>query len=97
MHLQFVWFSSVFHLEALNIRAAVYLRAPLCVFAQVCDLLDLLGGSQEPLQPSSSVGGSASAPLTAAPTSAGGDLLDLLGGFEPTPLAPGEFCQTQMR
>ncbi|XP_032421675.1 AP-1 complex subunit gamma-like 2 [Xiphophorus hellerii] len=55
---------------------------------QVCDLLDLLGGSQEPLQPSSSVGGSASAQLTAAPASAGGDLLDLLGGFEPTPLAP---------
>ncbi|MED6256771.1 AP-1 complex subunit gamma-1, partial [Ataeniobius toweri] len=55
---------------------------------QVCDLLDLLGGSQEPLQPSSLLGDPALIQPTTALTSAGGDLLDLLGGLEPTPLTP---------
>ncbi|GAA6222387.1 AP-1 complex subunit gamma-1-like [Lates japonicus] len=50
---------------------------------QVCDLLGLLGGSEEPLQPSPAPGLS----LNTAST-AGGDLLDLLGGLEPTPPAP---------
>lgn len=62
----------------------------LSVLSQVCDLLDLLGGSEEILQPSPAVGG------TGAPggppntlSAAGGDLLDLLGGLEPAPLTPG--------
>ncbi|XP_047224329.1 AP-1 complex subunit gamma-like 2 [Girardinichthys multiradiatus] len=55
---------------------------------QVCDLLDLLGGSQELLQPSSLLGDPALTQPTTALTSAGGDLLDLLGGLEPTPLTP---------
>ncbi|XP_015234916.1 PREDICTED: AP-1 complex subunit gamma-1-like [Cyprinodon variegatus] len=54
---------------------------------QVVDLLDLLGGSQEPLAPSSLISITSSAPITAT-GSAGGDLLDLLGGLEPTPLTP---------
>uniref|UniRef100_A0A8D3AUR3 AP-1 complex subunit gamma n=1 Tax=Scophthalmus maximus TaxID=52904 RepID=A0A8D3AUR3_SCOMX len=49
---------------------------------QVCDLLDLLGGSEEPLQPSTALG------LPNSTSTAGGDLLDLLGGLELTPLAP---------
>ncbi|KAM6948393.1 AP-1 complex subunit gamma-like 2 [Aplochiton taeniatus] len=47
---------------------------------QVCDLLDLLGGSGESLQPSP-----AQASLAAGPSSVGGDLLDLLGGLELSP------------
>ncbi|KAM6919363.1 AP-1 complex subunit gamma-like 2 [Lycodopsis pacificus] len=50
---------------------------------QVCDLLDLLGGSEETLQPGPAPGLSINAAGTA-----GGDLLDLLGGLEPAPLAP---------
>uniref|UniRef100_A0A1A8LF73 AP-1 complex subunit gamma n=2 Tax=Nothobranchius pienaari TaxID=704102 RepID=A0A1A8LF73_9TELE len=46
----------------------------------VCDLLDLLSGPQEPLQPSL-----APAQPISSTTSAGGDLLDLLGGLELTP------------
>uniref|UniRef100_A0A1A8PXT9 AP-1 complex subunit gamma n=1 Tax=Nothobranchius rachovii TaxID=451742 RepID=A0A1A8PXT9_9TELE len=46
----------------------------------VCDLLDLLSGPQEPLQPSL-----APAQPISTTTSAGGDLLDLLGGLELTP------------
>ncbi|XP_041805466.1 AP-1 complex subunit gamma-like 2 isoform X2 [Chelmon rostratus] len=55
---------------------------------QVCDLLDLLGGSEETLQPSPAVGGTAAGLTTNTASTAGGDLLDLLGGFEPVPLAP---------
>nr|XP_033506416.1 AP-1 complex subunit gamma-like 2 [Epinephelus lanceolatus] len=56
--------------------------------SQVCDLLDLLGGSEEALQPSPAVAGTAPGlPINTAST-AGGDLLDLLGGLEPTPIAP---------
>ncbi|KAM4604866.1 AP-1 complex subunit gamma-like 2 isoform 2-T2 [Polymixia lowei] len=52
---------------------------------QVCDLLDLLSGSEEP----SPVQGSAAAgPASNTASSASGDLLDLLGGLELTPLAP---------
>ncbi|KAK9539384.1 hypothetical protein VZT92_004494 [Zoarces viviparus] len=51
--------------------------------SQVCDLLDLLGGSEETLQLSPAPGLSINAASTA-----GGDLLDLLGGLEPAPLAP---------
>ncbi|XP_022603793.1 AP-1 complex subunit gamma-1-like [Seriola dumerili] len=55
---------------------------------QVCDLLDLLGGSEEPLQPSPAQSSTAPGlPINTA-SSAGGDLLDLLGGLEPTPTAP---------
>uniref|UniRef100_A0A1A8HI25 AP-1 complex subunit gamma n=2 Tax=Nothobranchius korthausae TaxID=1143690 RepID=A0A1A8HI25_9TELE len=46
----------------------------------VCDLLDLLSGPQEPLQPSL-----APAQPISTTTSAGGDLLDLLGGLGLTP------------
>lgn len=56
---------------------------------QVCDLLDLLGGSEETLQPSSGAGGpTPGLPINTAST-AGGDLLDLLGGLEPAPFASG--------
>ncbi|XP_071347377.1 AP-1 complex subunit gamma-like 2 [Trachinotus anak] len=55
---------------------------------QVCDLLDLLGGSEEPLQPSPAQSSTAAGlPINTA-SAAGGDLLDLLGGLEPTPPAP---------
>ena len=46
----------------------------------MCDLLDLLGGSDEPLQPSMAL------PPPSGPaslSSAGGELLDLLGGLAP--------------
>ncbi|XP_070829382.1 AP-1 complex subunit gamma-like 2 [Chaetodon trifascialis] len=55
---------------------------------QVCDLLDLLGGSEETLQPSPAVGGTAAGLTTNTTSTAGGDLLDLLGGLEPVLLAP---------
>ncbi|TMS09704.1 AP-1 complex subunit gamma-1 [Larimichthys crocea] len=55
---------------------------------QVCDLLDLLGGSEEPLQPSPAVAGTAPGLPANTISQAGGDLLDLLGGLEPAPLAP---------
>ncbi|KAM9718716.1 AP-1 complex subunit gamma-like 2 isoform 1-T2 [Menidia menidia] len=51
---------------------------------QVCDLLDLLGGSEEPLRPAVT-GGSAVLPA-GTPPAAGGALLDLLGGLDPAPL-----------
>ncbi|KAJ8336573.1 hypothetical protein SKAU_G00377930 [Synaphobranchus kaupii] len=59
---------------------------------QVCDLLDLLGGSDEPLQPRPAAPGPAPAgPAPAGPapvsSSTGGDLLDLLGDLDP-PTAP---------
>uniref|UniRef100_A0A1A7X1E6 AP-1 complex subunit gamma n=1 Tax=Iconisemion striatum TaxID=60296 RepID=A0A1A7X1E6_9TELE len=49
----------------------------------VCDLLDLLSGPQEPLQPSP-----APAQPISTTTTAGGDLLDLLGGLEPALPSP---------
>ncbi|KAK1879801.1 AP-1 complex subunit gamma-1 [Dissostichus eleginoides] len=52
---------------------------------QVCDLLGLLGGSEETLQPSPST---ALGLLTNTPSTAGGNLLDLLGDLEPEPLTP---------
>ncbi|XP_028282937.1 AP-1 complex subunit gamma-like 2 isoform X2 [Parambassis ranga] len=52
---------------------------------QVCDLLDLLGGSEEPQQPQLAACSVVPAPPISTST-AGGDLLDLLGGLEPTPL-----------
>lgn len=53
---------------------------------QVCDLLDLLGGSEDPPQPSQ--GSTVHLPISTGST-AGGELLDLLGGLEPTrPSAP---------
>nr|XP_019964027.1 PREDICTED: AP-1 complex subunit gamma-1-like isoform X1 [Paralichthys olivaceus] len=55
---------------------------------QVCDLLDLLGGSEEPLQPSPLQSSTAPGLSINTTSTAGGDLLDLLGGLEPTPLAP---------
>ena len=59
-----------------------------CVSLQVCDLLDLLGGSEE-LQPSPAHGSTAPGLSINTTSTAGGDLLDLLGGLEPTLLAPG--------
>ncbi|XP_032387013.1 AP-1 complex subunit gamma-like 2 isoform X1 [Etheostoma spectabile] len=55
---------------------------------QVCDLLDLLGGSDETLQPSPAVGAPVPGLLINTASIAGGDLLDLLGVLEPAPLAP---------
>uniref|UniRef100_A0A8C1H6M2 AP-1 complex subunit gamma n=2 Tax=Cyprinus carpio TaxID=7962 RepID=A0A8C1H6M2_CYPCA len=46
--------------------------------SQVCDLLDLLDGTDTPLQPSP-------APTSNPTTTSSADLLDLLGGLEPTP------------
>uniref|UniRef100_A0A8C9XYD1 AP-1 complex subunit gamma n=1 Tax=Sander lucioperca TaxID=283035 RepID=A0A8C9XYD1_SANLU len=57
-------------------------------YATVCDLLDLLGGSEETLQPSPAVGAPAPGLLINTASTAGGDLLDLLGVLEPAPLAP---------
>uniref|UniRef100_A0A3P9LXQ4 AP-1 complex subunit gamma n=1 Tax=Oryzias latipes TaxID=8090 RepID=A0A3P9LXQ4_ORYLA len=48
---------------------------------QTYDLLDLLGGASEPLQQSPAA---QTLPIITS-SSAGGDLLDLLGGLEPTP------------
>ncbi|XP_016365451.1 AP-1 complex subunit gamma-1-like [Sinocyclocheilus rhinocerous] len=47
--------------------------------SQVCDLLDLLGGTDTPLQPNP-------APTSTPTTTSSADLLDLLGGLEPTPV-----------
>lgn len=58
-------------------------------FAQVCDLLDLLGDTEEILKPSPAAGGTAPGLPTNAASTVGGDLLDLLGGLEPAPVAPG--------
>ncbi|XP_029309248.1 AP-1 complex subunit gamma-like 2 [Cottoperca gobio] len=55
---------------------------------QVCDLLDLLGGSEETLQPSPATGPAVPGLLINTASTAGGDLLDLLGGLEPALLAP---------
>ncbi|XP_056276601.1 AP-1 complex subunit gamma-like 2 isoform X3 [Pseudoliparis swirei] len=55
---------------------------------QVCNLLDLLGDSEETLQPSPAFGGAAPGPSVNTTSTAGGDLLDLLGGLALTPLAP---------
>uniref|UniRef100_A0A668AL24 AP-1 complex subunit gamma n=1 Tax=Myripristis murdjan TaxID=586833 RepID=A0A668AL24_9TELE len=54
-----------------------------CGLLKVCDLLDLLGGSEEPPQPGPILGSTAPGPASTA----GGDLLDLLGGLE-TPETP---------
>ncbi|XP_047445308.1 AP-1 complex subunit gamma-like 2 [Mugil cephalus] len=55
---------------------------------QVCDLLDLLGSSEEPLQPGPALGSTEPILPVSTAGSAGGDLLDLLGGLEPAPLTP---------
>ncbi|KAM9845124.1 AP-1 complex subunit gamma-like 2 [Aulostomus maculatus] len=56
---------------------------------QVCDLLDLLGGSEEALQQTPVQSGTAlGLPVTTTGPAAGGDLLDLLGGLDLTPQAP---------
>lgn len=55
---------------------------------QVCDLLDLLSGTDEPLQPVSVTGSSATSQSNSSASTAGGDLLDLLGGLDPAPLTP---------
>lgn len=55
---------------------------------QVCDLLDLLGGSEQPLQPSPALGSTAPPMPVSTANTVGGDLLDLLGGLEPTPITP---------
>lgn len=52
--------------------------------AQVCDLLDLLGGAEEPAQTRPSVPAPVGPPSVIG--SAGGDLLDLLGGLDPPPV-----------
>ncbi|RVE61647.1 hypothetical protein OJAV_G00172610 [Oryzias javanicus] len=51
---------------------------------QTYDLLDLLGGSSEPLQ---QIPAAQTLPISTS-GSAGGDLLDLLGGLEPSPITP---------
>ena len=57
-----------------------------CV-VKVCDLLDLLSGPDEPSLPGSTLGpgGAPLGPAGLMSGSAGGDLLDLLGGLELTP------------
>lgn len=71
-----------------NVQSAG-LSPPLCGVSQVCDLLDLLGGSEQPLQPSPALGSAAPPIPVSTPNTVGGDLLDLLGGLEPTPITPG--------
>lgn len=56
---------------------------------QVCDLLDLLGDSEEALKPSSAAGPSVPGVTANMTVTAGSDLLDLLGGMDPVPLSPG--------
>uniref|UniRef100_A0A672HRH1 AP-1 complex subunit gamma n=1 Tax=Salarias fasciatus TaxID=181472 RepID=A0A672HRH1_SALFA len=53
----------------------------------VCDLLDLLSSTEEPLQPPSTGGGGGPPQSSGSAGAAGGDLLDLLGGLDPIPLA----------
>ncbi|XP_068196711.1 AP-1 complex subunit gamma-like 2 isoform X2 [Antennarius striatus] len=70
-----------------RVQQGELLPAPQPPASKASDLLDLLGGSEEILQPSPmAVGGG----LTHAPptNAVGGDLLDLLGGFDPAPAAP---------
>ncbi|XP_077413296.1 AP-1 complex subunit gamma-like 2 isoform X2 [Vanacampus margaritifer] len=55
---------------------------------QVCDLLDLLGDSKESVQAGPAQGGTVPVQPINTAKPVGGDLLDLLGGFEPTPPAP---------
>uniref|UniRef100_A0A674N238 AP-1 complex subunit gamma n=1 Tax=Takifugu rubripes TaxID=31033 RepID=A0A674N238_TAKRU len=55
---------------------------------QVCDLLDLLGDSGENQQASLVGAVPAAALVSSTATTAGGDLLDLLGGLEPPPTTP---------
>ncbi|KAI5103905.1 AP-1 complex subunit gamma-like 2, partial [Silurus meridionalis] len=50
--------------------------------AQVCDLLDLLGGTDTPVQDSN---GNVNTMASFTSSSVSGSLLDLLGGLEPTP------------
>uniref|UniRef100_A0A673AFC5 AP-1 complex subunit gamma n=1 Tax=Sphaeramia orbicularis TaxID=375764 RepID=A0A673AFC5_9TELE len=57
---------------------------------EVCDLLDLLGGSEEPLKPTSAQSGPAPGQPINTSNSSGGDLLDLLGGLEPVAFTPGQ-------
>ncbi|KAK0149037.1 AP-1 complex subunit gamma-1 [Merluccius polli] len=57
--------------------------ASLCGVGKVCDLLDLLSGPDEPSLPGTTLG-----PASSMTGSAGGDLLDLLGGLELTPTLP---------
>uniref|UniRef100_A0A669CSJ2 AP-1 complex subunit gamma n=1 Tax=Oreochromis niloticus TaxID=8128 RepID=A0A669CSJ2_ORENI len=71
-----------------NVQSAG-LSPPLCGVSQVCDLLDLLGGSEQPLQPSPALGSTAPPMPVSTANTVGGDLLDLLGGLEPTPITPG--------
>uniref|UniRef100_I3KEK9 AP-1 complex subunit gamma n=1 Tax=Oreochromis niloticus TaxID=8128 RepID=I3KEK9_ORENI len=68
-----------------NVQSAG-LSPPLCGVSQVCDLLDLLGGSEQPLQPSPALGSTAPPMPVSTANTVGGDLLDLLGGLEPTPI-----------
>lgn len=56
---------------------------------QVCDLLDLLGGADEALKPSSAAGHPAPGESANTTVTAGSDLLDLLGGMDPVTLSPG--------
>ncbi|XP_030607578.1 AP-1 complex subunit gamma-like 2 [Archocentrus centrarchus] len=70
-----------------NLAVKVKQAEPQQAANQVCDLLDLLGGSEPPLQSSPALGSTAPLPIGTAGT-AGGDLLDLLGGLEPTAIMP---------
>uniref|UniRef100_A0A3Q0R680 AP-1 complex subunit gamma n=1 Tax=Amphilophus citrinellus TaxID=61819 RepID=A0A3Q0R680_AMPCI len=70
-----------------NLAVKVKQAEPQQAANQVCDLLDLLGGSEPPLQSSPALGSTAPLPVGTAGT-AGGDLLDLLGGLEPTAIMP---------
>uniref|UniRef100_A0A669CBG4 AP-1 complex subunit gamma n=1 Tax=Oreochromis niloticus TaxID=8128 RepID=A0A669CBG4_ORENI len=64
-----------------NVQSAG-LSPPLCGVSQVCDLLDLLGGSEQPLQPSPALGSTAPPMPVSTANTVGGDLLDLLGGLD---------------
>uniref|UniRef100_A0A671XHM1 AP-1 complex subunit gamma n=1 Tax=Sparus aurata TaxID=8175 RepID=A0A671XHM1_SPAAU len=86
-HMRYICFEYAGHCVLFRFRLSALL---LCLFfPQVCDLLDLLGGSEETLQPSPAAGGTAPGLPANTASTAGGDLLDLLGGLEPAPLTPG--------
>lgn len=84
------WIHQVFPQTWFGIEGVVLC---VCVVIQVCDLLDLLGGSEGPAQPNPAQSTTAAGLTMNTSSAAGGDLLDLLGGFQPSPPAPGLICK----
>uniref|UniRef100_A0A7N8WJV9 AP-1 complex subunit gamma n=1 Tax=Mastacembelus armatus TaxID=205130 RepID=A0A7N8WJV9_9TELE len=86
-HMRYVRKSVAFFMFFIIIGMEVVASLPVCCNLQAYDLLDLLGGSEESLQPSLAPSSTALGLPIHMPSTAGGDLLDLLG-LEATPPAP---------